>query len=59
MHWGRKVLEVRPPVTLEKGHGIAALFGARCWRAEAAEADESKQEGDQRNSGEAGGGGEG
>jgi trehalose 6-phosphate phosphatase len=26
VHWGRKVLEVRPPVTLEKGRGIAALF---------------------------------
>jgi trehalose 6-phosphate phosphatase len=26
IHWGRKVLEVRPPVTLEKGRGIAALF---------------------------------
>jgi trehalose 6-phosphate phosphatase len=28
VHWGRKVLEVRPPVTLEKGRGIAALFNA-------------------------------
>jgi trehalose 6-phosphate phosphatase len=26
VHWGRKVLEVRPPVALEKGRGIAALF---------------------------------
>lgn len=26
VHWGRKVLEVRPPVTLNKGLGIAALF---------------------------------
>ena len=26
VHWGRKVLEVRPPVTLEKGRGIATLF---------------------------------
>jgi trehalose 6-phosphate phosphatase len=26
VHWGRKVLEVRPPVTLDKGRGIAALF---------------------------------
>jgi trehalose 6-phosphate phosphatase len=26
VHWGRKVLELRPPVTLEKGRGIAALF---------------------------------
>jgi trehalose 6-phosphate phosphatase len=26
VHWGRKVLEIRPPVTLDKGHGIAALF---------------------------------
>ena len=26
MHWGRKVLEVRPPVALDKGLGIAALL---------------------------------
>ena len=26
VHWGRKVLEVRPPVTLDKGLGIAALL---------------------------------
>jgi trehalose 6-phosphate phosphatase len=26
VHWGRKVLEVRPPVPLEKGRGIAALL---------------------------------
>jgi trehalose 6-phosphate phosphatase len=26
VHWGRKVLEVRPPVTLDKGTGIAALL---------------------------------
>ena len=25
-HWGRKVLEVRPPVTFDKGTGIAALL---------------------------------
>lgn len=25
-HWGRKVLEVRPPVALHKGLGVAALF---------------------------------
>jgi trehalose 6-phosphate phosphatase len=25
-HWGRKVLEVRPPVTFDKGSGIAALL---------------------------------
>jgi trehalose 6-phosphate phosphatase len=25
-HWGRKVLEVRPPVTFDKGLGIAALL---------------------------------
>ena len=24
MHWGRKVLEVRPPVAIDKGLGIAA-----------------------------------
>jgi len=26
VHWGRKVLEVRPPVVLDKGMGIAALL---------------------------------
>jgi trehalose 6-phosphate phosphatase len=26
VHWGRKVLEVRPPVLLDKGLGIAALL---------------------------------
>jgi trehalose 6-phosphate phosphatase len=26
VHWGRKVLEVRPPVVLDKGLGIAALL---------------------------------
>jgi trehalose 6-phosphate phosphatase len=26
VHWGRKVLEVRPPVTLDKGLGITALL---------------------------------
>jgi trehalose 6-phosphate phosphatase len=26
VHWGRKVLEVRPPVDLDKGLGIAALL---------------------------------
>jgi trehalose 6-phosphate phosphatase len=26
VHWGRKVLEVRPPVPLDKGRGIAALL---------------------------------
>jgi trehalose 6-phosphate phosphatase len=25
-HWGRKVLEVRPPVTIDKGSGIATLL---------------------------------
>ena len=29
VHWGRKVLEVRPPVTLGKGLGIAALLRGR------------------------------
>lgn len=28
VHWGRKVLEVRPPVTLDKGIGIRALLHA-------------------------------
>ena len=27
VHWGRKVLEVRPPVVLNKGLGVAALLG--------------------------------
>ncbi len=27
VHWGRKVLEVRPPVLINKGVGIAALLG--------------------------------
>jgi trehalose 6-phosphate phosphatase len=26
VHWGRKVLEVRPPVTLDKGLGVTALL---------------------------------
>ncbi len=26
VHWGRKVLEVRPPVTLDKGLGVAMLL---------------------------------
>ncbi len=29
VHWGRKVLEVRPPVMLDKGLGIAALLRGR------------------------------
>jgi trehalose 6-phosphate phosphatase len=28
IHWGRKVLEVRPPVTLDKSLGVSALLGA-------------------------------
>ncbi len=27
VHWGRKVLEVRPPVAFDKGLGIDALLG--------------------------------
>lgn len=27
VHWGRKVLEVRPPVKLDKGLGVSALLG--------------------------------
>ena len=27
VHWGRKVLEVRPPVSLNKGAGVTALLG--------------------------------
>jgi trehalose 6-phosphate phosphatase len=27
VHWGRKVLEIRPPVPLEKGRGITTLLG--------------------------------
>jgi trehalose 6-phosphate phosphatase len=26
VHWGRKVLEVRPPITLDKGLGVSALL---------------------------------
>ena len=29
MHWGRKVLEVRPPVELNKGLGVTALLDGR------------------------------
>jgi len=29
VHWGRKVLEVRPPVEIDKGLGIAALLRGR------------------------------
>ena len=25
-HWGRKVLEIRPPVTIDKGHGVRRLL---------------------------------
>ncbi len=28
-HWGRKVLEVRPPVQLDKGRGVRWLLGGR------------------------------
>jgi trehalose 6-phosphate phosphatase len=33
VHWGRKVLEIRPPVTLEKGRGIAALLADSAYSA--------------------------
>jgi trehalose 6-phosphate phosphatase len=29
VHWGRKVLEVRPPVALDKGRGVRRLLGER------------------------------
>jgi trehalose 6-phosphate phosphatase len=29
VHWGRKVLEVRPPVALDKGLGVVALLDSR------------------------------
>jgi trehalose 6-phosphate phosphatase len=29
IHWGRKVLEVRPPVALDKSLGVTALLGGR------------------------------
>ncbi len=29
VHWGRKVLEVRPPVALDKGLGVTALLDGR------------------------------
>ncbi|MEA2155718.1 MAG: trehalose 6-phosphate phosphatase [Solirubrobacteraceae bacterium] len=28
-HWGRKVLEVRPPVAIDKGRGVRLLLGGR------------------------------
>ena len=28
-HWGRKVLEVRPPIAMDKGHGIVRLLTGR------------------------------
>jgi len=33
VHWGRKVLEVRPPVTLDKGIGIRALLSSSAMNA--------------------------
>ena len=29
VHWGRKVLEVRPPVAIDKGRGVRRLLGGR------------------------------
>jgi trehalose 6-phosphate phosphatase len=29
IHWGRKVLEVRPPVSIDKGRGVRRLLGGR------------------------------
>jgi trehalose 6-phosphate phosphatase len=29
IHWGRKVLEVRPPVQIDKGRGVRRLLGGR------------------------------
>ena len=29
LHWGRKVLEVRPPLQIDKGSGIVKLLGSR------------------------------
>jgi trehalose 6-phosphate phosphatase len=29
VHWGRKVMEVRPPVRIDKGQGVAALLEGR------------------------------
>jgi trehalose 6-phosphate phosphatase len=33
VHWGRKVMEVRPPVRIDKGAGVRALIGASKVRA--------------------------
>ncbi len=32
VHWGRKVMEVRPPVKLGKGTGVKALLAGRKWK---------------------------
>ncbi len=29
IHWGRKILEVRPPVAIDKGRGVRRLLGGR------------------------------
>jgi trehalose 6-phosphate phosphatase len=34
VHWGRKVLEVRPPLALDKGLGVSALLNGMVWDVE-------------------------
>jgi trehalose 6-phosphate phosphatase len=33
VHWGRKVMEVRPPVSIGKGNGVRTLLDGRSWNA--------------------------
>ncbi len=33
VHWGRKVMEVRPPVPIDKGRGVRSLLGERSYTA--------------------------
>jgi trehalose 6-phosphate phosphatase len=33
VHWGRKVMEVRPPVNFGKGNGVQALLDGKSWNA--------------------------
>jgi trehalose 6-phosphate phosphatase len=33
VHWGRKVMEVRPPVNFGKGNGVQTLLDGRSWNA--------------------------
>jgi trehalose 6-phosphate phosphatase len=58
VHWGRKVLEVRPPVGLDKGLGVTALLRPSGGPDGAGEASDGAPEGDGSNGvAEAGDGG--